>query len=109
MKWQGNPRTTALLAVAKANNLKLDIEHTEPAKGVSDDYRKLNKLGKVPTFEGSDGYILSECLAIAIYRKSRISGSVGTARGLQAAYPARTLALMNIIHHLQLSLSEDYC
>ena len=34
------------------------------------EYRKLNKLGKVPTFEGSDGYILSECLAIAIYRKS---------------------------------------
>lgn len=67
--WQGNPRTTSLLAVAKANNLKLDIEHTEPAKGVSDDYRKLNKLGQVPTFEGSDGYILSECIAIAIYRK----------------------------------------
>lgn len=70
MTWQGNPRTTALLAVAKANNLKLDMEHTEPAKGVSDDYRKLNKLGKVPTFEGSDGYILSECIAIAIYRKT---------------------------------------
>jgi hypothetical protein len=66
---QGNPRTTALLAVAKANNLKLDLVHTEPAKGVSDDYRLLNKLGKVPTFEGSDGYILTECMAIAIYRE----------------------------------------
>lgn len=57
------------MAVAKANNLQLEMVHTEPAKGVSDDYRKLNKLGKVPTFEGSDGYILSECLAIAIYRE----------------------------------------
>ena len=66
---QGNPRTTALLAVAKANNLKLDVVHTEPAKGVSDDYRLLNKLGKVPTFEGNDGYILTECMAIAIYRE----------------------------------------
>lgn len=56
--------------MAKANNLKLDVVHTEPAKGVSDDYRKLNKLGKVPTFEGADGYILIECIAIAIYRKS---------------------------------------
>ena len=64
---QGNPRTTALLAVAKANKLDLDIVHTEPSKGVSDDYRKLNKLGKVPTFEGADGYVLSECMAIAIY------------------------------------------
>lgn len=42
--------------------------HTEPAKGVSTEYLKLNKLGKVPTFEGSDGYVLSECMAIAIYR-----------------------------------------
>ena len=69
LRQQGNPRTTSLLAVAKANNLKLDLVHTEPAKGVSTDYLKLNKLGKVPTFEGSDGYILSECIAIAIYRK----------------------------------------
>ena len=63
---QGNPRTTAINAVAKANNIELEQVHTEPAKGVSDDYRKLNKLGKVPTFEGADGYVLSECMAIAI-------------------------------------------
>lgn len=60
------------MAVAKANNLKLDVVHTEPAKGVSEDYRKINKLGKVPSFEGSDGYILTECVAIAIYRKLSI-------------------------------------
>lgn len=67
---QGNPRTTALLAVAKANNIDIEIVHTEPAKGVSDDYKKLNKLGKVPTFQGQDGYVLTECMAIAIYRTS---------------------------------------
>ncbi|KAI7292058.1 hypothetical protein KC315_g19564, partial [Hortaea werneckii] len=65
--YPGNPRTTAINAVAKANNIELEQVHTEPAKGVSDDYRKLNKLGKVPTFEGADGYVLSECMAIAIY------------------------------------------
>ncbi|KAK5128791.1 hypothetical protein LTR85_000124 [Meristemomyces frigidus] len=69
--YPGNPRTTAILAVAKANGLELESVHTEPAKGVSDDYRKLNKLGKVPTFEGADGYILSECMAIAIYITSQ--------------------------------------
>ncbi|KAH9819798.1 Elongation factor 1 gamma [Teratosphaeria destructans] len=69
--YPGNPRTTAILAVANANNLELEQVHTEPAKGVSDDYRKLNKLGKVPTFEGADGYILSECIAIAIYITSQ--------------------------------------
>jgi glutathione S-transferase len=66
---QQNPRTPAILAVAKANNLDLEIVHTEPAKGVSTEYLKLNKLGKVPTFEGSDGYVLTECMAIAIYCK----------------------------------------
>ncbi|KAI6802602.1 eEF1-gamma domain-containing protein [Hortaea werneckii] len=69
--YPGNPRTTAINAVAKANNIELEQVHTEPAKGVSDDYRKLNKLGKVPTFEGADGYVLSECMAIAIYITSQ--------------------------------------
>lgn len=35
---------------------------------MTDDYRKINKLGRIPSFEGSDGYILTECMAIAIYR-----------------------------------------
>lgn len=36
---------------------------------MSTEYLKLNKLGKVPTFEGADGFVLSECIAIAVYRK----------------------------------------
>jgi elongation factor 1-gamma len=43
--------------------------HTEPAQGVSEDYLKVNKLGKVPTFVGADGFVLSECIAIAVYCK----------------------------------------
>ncbi|KAK3072128.1 elongation factor EF-1 gamma subunit [Teratosphaeriaceae sp. CCFEE 6253] len=69
--YPNNPRTTAILAVAKANGLELESVHTEPAKGVSEEYKKLNKLGKVPTFEGADGYVLSECMAIAIYITSQ--------------------------------------
>ena len=64
---QGNPRSTAIRAVAKANKLNLEIVLTEPAKGVSQDYLKLNPLAKVPTFVGADGYTLTECIAIAIY------------------------------------------
>lgn len=64
---QGNPRTTAILAVAKENKLDIELVLTEPAKGVSTEYLKLNKLGKIPTFEGADGYVLSECIAIAVY------------------------------------------
>jgi hypothetical protein len=53
--------------VAKANNIELEIVETEPAKGVSAEYLKLNKLGKIPTFVGADGYTIHEAIAIAIY------------------------------------------
>jgi len=66
-----NPRSTAIRAVAKANNVDLEIVDTEPAKGVSAEYLKLNPLGKVPTFVGTDGYVLHECIAIAIYITSQ--------------------------------------
>lgn len=69
---KGNPRSTAIRAVAKANNVDLEIVQTEPAKGVSSDYLKINKLGRVPTFVGADGYTLHECIAIAIYSRSNI-------------------------------------
>lgn len=55
--------------MAKENGLDIEFVNTEPAKGVSTDYLKLNKLGKVPTFEGADGFVLSECIAIAVYCK----------------------------------------
>ncbi|RPB05799.1 eEF1-gamma domain-containing protein [Choiromyces venosus 120613-1] len=62
-----NPRTTALLAVAKENGLEIETIHEEPDKGVSAEYLKINPLGKVPTFQGEDGFVLSECIAIAVY------------------------------------------
>jgi len=91
--------------------------HTEPAKGVSDDYRKLNKLGKVPTFEGADGYILSECMAIAIYSKS---SHTPRPRKIPAPSVSRAVTPGRVTYNsacsdeqsynqLQLSLSEDYC
>ncbi|KAF2726037.1 eEF1-gamma domain-containing protein [Polychaeton citri CBS 116435] len=66
-----NPRSLAIRAVAKANGLDLELVETVPAQGVSDDYRKLNKLGKIPTFEGADKYVLSEAIAIAVYVTSQ--------------------------------------
>lgn len=93
---QGNPRTTSLLAVAKENGLDIEFVDTEPAKGVSADYLKLNKLGKVPTFEGADGFVLSECIAIAVYCKCPAL----------SVYFARNGMRYFII---QLSLSENYC
>lgn len=64
---QGNPRSIAIRAVAKENKLDLEIVPTEPSKGVSQDYLKINPLGRIPAFVGADGYTLTECMAIAIY------------------------------------------
>jgi elongation factor 1-gamma len=67
----GNARSTAIKVVAKANNLDLEIvEHTFPIEDTN--YLLLNRLAKVPTFVGTDGYVLSECIAIAIYRMFRL-------------------------------------
>lgn len=85
---QANPRSTAILAVAKANNLDLATVNTDTSKP-DPEYLKYNKLGKVPTFVGADGYVLSECIAIAIY------GTSETACISPLKFsPVRTLALV---------------
>lgn len=66
-----NPRTTALLAVAKANGLDLEVIHTRSGEKPSPEHKKANGLGKIPAFIGQDGFALSECMAIAIYFTSQ--------------------------------------
>lgn len=53
--------------MAKANKLNLEIVETQTGDKAPADYLKLNKLGKIPTFVDKNGYVLSECIAIAIY------------------------------------------
>ncbi|KAI0120014.1 eEF1-gamma domain-containing protein [Nemania sp. FL0031] len=65
-----NPRTTAILAVAKANGVELETVEVDAANPPAE-LLKLNKLGKVPTFVGSDGYVLTETMAISIYITSQ--------------------------------------
>ncbi len=63
---QENARSTVLLAVAKENNLEVELVETKPP--VQDlEYFKLNPLGRIPTFVGANGYILTETMAIAVY------------------------------------------
>ena len=89
--------------MANVNNLDLEFVHTEPAKGVSDDYKLINKLGLVPSFVGADNFTLTESIAIAIYRKS-------SAYHLRHTRPpSRSTCNDEKYYQLQLSLSEDYC
>ncbi|KAI2643446.1 hypothetical protein GGS21DRAFT_485966 [Xylaria nigripes] len=68
---QPNPRTTAILAIAKANGLELETVLVDEANPGASGILEYNKLGKIPTFVGSDGYVLSEAIAIAIYITSQ--------------------------------------
>jgi elongation factor 1-gamma len=43
------------------------VVETNPQDGLSKDYLNLNRLGKTPTFVGSDGTVLTECMAIALH------------------------------------------
>lgn len=69
---QQNPRTKVLLAVAKENKLDVEIVKVDPPEGVTADYLLLNGLGKTPTFQGTNGFVLTECIAIAIYCESMV-------------------------------------
>lgn len=68
--YEANPRSTAILAVAKANGLEVEVVETNTEKP-TEEYVKYNPLSKVPTFVGADGYVLSECIAIAVYITSQ--------------------------------------
>ncbi|KAI6782871.1 Elongation factor 1-gamma-like protein [Emericellopsis cladophorae] len=69
-KGNDNPRTTAIKAVAKANNLELNIVDADPQKPTVE-HLKANALGKIPAFLGEDGFALSEAIAVAIYVTSQ--------------------------------------
>ena len=68
---QGNPRSIAIKAVAKANGLDLEKVAADASKP-SVEHLKASPLGKIPAFLGEDGFPLSECIAIAIYGTSRV-------------------------------------
>lgn len=66
--FQDNPRSVAIKAVAKANDLELKISEVEFGNADAE-HLKANGLGKIPAFVGEDGFALSECIAVAIYGK----------------------------------------
>ena len=59
--------------MAKANNIELEYIERTPEKPFPPEYKKINPLDKVPSFEGADGYVLTECIAIAVYSESHVS------------------------------------
>ncbi|KAJ5203962.1 Elongation factor 1-gamma 2 [Penicillium cinerascens] len=67
-----NGRTISVLVAAKHNGLDLELVKTVPnSANPSAEYRKIQPLGKIPAFEGANGFNLSEVIAIAIYVTSQ--------------------------------------
>ncbi|KAF7712690.1 Elongation factor 1-gamma [Penicillium ucsense] len=68
-----NPRTIAVQVAAKHNDLDLELVNTVPRSEAttSAEYLKLQPLGKIPAFQGANGFNLSEVIAIAIYVTSQ--------------------------------------
>lgn len=64
-----NPRTIPLRVLAKINSL--DLEFEKVVFPVSEEYLKVNPVGKIPAFVGSNGFVLTECIAIAVYFASQ--------------------------------------
>ena len=58
--------------MAKANGLDLEMVERTPDKPFPPEYLKLNPLNRIPSFEGNDGYVLTECMAIAVYGESAL-------------------------------------
>ncbi|KAF9884347.1 hypothetical protein FE257_001860 [Aspergillus nanangensis] len=70
-----NPRTISILVAAKANDVELELVETQANANAdfnkSAAYTKVNPAGKIPAFEGANGYTLSEAIAIAVYVTSQ--------------------------------------
>ncbi|KAI5461129.1 hypothetical protein BGZ63DRAFT_385037 [Mariannaea sp. PMI_226] len=68
---ENNSRSTAIKAVAKANNLDINVVEVPSTPEATPEHLKANGLGKIPAFVGEDGFALSEAIAIAVYFTSQ--------------------------------------
>ncbi|KAL4780549.1 hypothetical protein BJX76DRAFT_337658 [Aspergillus varians] len=70
-----NGRTISILVAAKHNDLEIELVETQPNSAAdfnkSDAYTKISPLGKIPAFEGANGFTLTEAIAIAVYVTSQ--------------------------------------
>ncbi|KAJ3477538.1 hypothetical protein NLG97_g8811 [Lecanicillium saksenae] len=68
---EGNPRSIAIKAVAKANGLDIKVTTVDLAVERTAEHLSASPIGRVPAFVGEDGFTLHEAVAIAIYFTSQ--------------------------------------
>lgn len=64
---QNSPRVYAIMAIAKAQGLELDLVQVDHIGESRKKLLEINPLGQIPVFVGPDGFVLSECIPIALY------------------------------------------
>jgi len=100
-----NPRASSLRIIAKASNLNIDLQDIQ-VPNQTPDYLKINALGKVPSFVGSNGFVLTECIAIAIYFVSQDEKT--TLLGKTKEDYASILRWMSLTNHDLLSTMSQW-
>ncbi|KNG44535.1 nad dependent epimerase [Stemphylium lycopersici] len=67
-----NPRSFAIIAVANSLGIELNIIYLDRDDEKHQEIlQTLNPLSQVPVFVGSDGFVLTECIAILLYISSQ--------------------------------------
>lgn len=58
------------MAIAKAQGLDLDLVQVDHIGESRKKLLDINPLGQIPVFVGPDGFVLTECIPITLYRTS---------------------------------------
>lgn len=68
-----SPKVLRSVAAAKVNGLELQVDEVWPREGTQKpEFLSKFPTGKVPAFEGSDGFLLAESRAIVEYGTYRL-------------------------------------
>lgn len=102
--YPNNPRVQKALIAAKYNDLKVDVaEINIGVDNKTDEYVKKFPLGKVPAFEGADGFTLYESSAIAYYVANK-EGTTLFGKTVKIRHLSNNLLLCLTMNSLQLLL-----
>lgn len=70
MSAQASPRVFTIMAIAKAHGLELDHVQVDHIGESRQKLLEINSLGQIPVFVGRDGFVLTECIPITLYRRA---------------------------------------
>lgn len=95
------------MILAKENKLDVELVHTTIGADATADYKKINKLGQIPTFVGADNFVLTEVIAIAVYCESRLRLNRATMLHDDSSIQIKQLSLSELSNPVENCLSDQ--